>query len=71
MGVEEALTRIRREFSEMPDLKLTVGQLRRLCNLSEEACDTAVITLVTTGFLRKSVEGQLLRARDSPSPREI
>ena len=38
-----AFTRIQIEYIEMPDLKLTIAQLRRLCDLPEELCAPAVV----------------------------
>jgi hypothetical protein len=56
-----ARTRIEIEYIEMPDLKLTVPQLRRLCALPLDVCETAVAELVRTGFLRRTAEGTFLR----------
>ena len=56
-----ARARIQLEFVEMPDLKLTLPQLRRLCALPLEVCEAAVAELVRTGFLRQTGEGKLLR----------
>jgi hypothetical protein len=60
MTFDAALERITREFQEMPDLKLTVPQIRRLCDLPEELCAGAIEALVDTGFLRKVADGQVL-----------
>src|SRR5262245_31459185 len=62
MTVDEALSRIRREFQEMPDLKLTLAQVRRLCDLPAEACDSAVAVLVDSGFLRQTNGGRFTAA---------
>ncbi|HVZ20414.1 MAG TPA: hypothetical protein VG871_05095 [Vicinamibacterales bacterium] len=62
MTLDETLARIRREFREMPDLKLTLPQLRRLCNLPEAACEAAVAALVDSGVLRRAGNGQLTAA---------
>ena len=56
-----ARTRIEIEYIEMPDLKLTVPQLRRLCALPLDVCETAVAELVRSGFLRRTAEGTFLR----------
>ena len=61
MPQNDALLRIRVEYIEMPDLKLTRAQARRLCNLSQEACDAALTTLVKSGFLWRTSDGQFLR----------
>jgi|RhiMetdeSRZDD1v2_1073273.scaffolds.fasta_scaffold63341_4 hypothetical protein len=58
---QDAMTRIRIEYTEMPDLNLTPRQIRRLCGLPQEACDAAVASLVRSGFLCESRHGTLLR----------
>lgn len=55
--LDAAVARIRFEFAEMPDLKLTLPQLSRLCNLPEDVCARALDLLVETGALRKSSNG--------------
>ena len=61
MHVKDALLRIRVEYIEMPDMTLTRVQARRLWNLSQEVCDAALATLVRTGFLWRTNDGQFLR----------
>jgi hypothetical protein len=56
-----ARTRIEIEYIEMPDLKLTLPQLRRLCALPLDVCETAVAELVRVGFLGQTGEGMFLR----------
>jgi len=56
-----ARMRIQIEYIEMPDLKLTLPQLRRQCALPLDVCDVAVAELVRRGFLWKTGEGMLLR----------
>jgi hypothetical protein len=47
-----ALTaRIRAEFLEMPGLKLTLPQARRLWNVDEASCQQALATLAAEDFL--------------------
>jgi hypothetical protein len=58
-----ARMRIQIEYIEMPDLKLTLAQLRRLCALPPDVCDAAVADLVRSGFLWKTGEGTFLRRR--------
>jgi hypothetical protein len=62
---DAACARIRIEFIEMPDLKLTPAQVRRLCGLSHEACEAAVRSLVASGFLWQRPDGALRRRHDS------
>jgi hypothetical protein len=59
--VDNALLRIRIEYIEMPDLKLTRAQARRLWNLPQTVCDAALAQLVGSGFLSQTDEGQFLR----------
>lgn len=72
--VETALLRIRIEYIEMPDLKLTRAQARRLWNLPQEVCDTALARLVGSGFLGLTADGQFLRrglGRIAPSNMQV
>jgi len=59
--VQDVRTRIQLVFMEMPELGLTRHQIRRLLNLPIEACEDAVRSLVTCGFLTESLEGVLGR----------
>ena len=60
--VRAALKRIQMEYTEMPEMKLTVQQVRRLLDLPSDACDVALATLVHAGFLVRSRDGAFLRA---------
>ena len=60
--IDDALRRIRVEYIEMPDLKLTRAQARRLWNLPQDACDLALAILVRSGFLGQTTDGQVLAA---------
>lgn len=55
------LVRIRAEFLEMPGLRLTPAQARRLWALDAPACDRALSTLVRSGFLRIGPDGAYRR----------
>jgi hypothetical protein len=46
----------------MPDLKLTMPQMRRLCDLPPDVCESAVDALVSMGFLQHSGSGRFLLA---------
>ena len=48
----DALVRIvRAEFLEMPGMRLTVPQIRRLWHLDDEACEHLTQRLIDDGFL--------------------
>jgi hypothetical protein len=59
--VRIALGRIQSEYTEMPEMKLTLVQVRRLLGLPPEACDVALATLVQAGFLVQARDGAFLR----------
>ncbi len=64
---EEVLVRIKTEYLEMPGLRLTLAQARRLWNLDAETCERALTLLVEAGFLLRTPAGQY--ARRHPEPR--
>jgi DNA-binding IclR family transcriptional regulator len=59
--IREALHRIRMEYVEMPEMKLTVAQMRRLMNLPIDTCEVALATLVDSGFLVRRQDGAFVR----------
>ena len=59
--IREALHRIRMEYMEMPEMKLTLAQMRRLLNLPIEPCEIALATLVDIGFLVRRQDGAFVR----------
>jgi len=61
LGHEEIIMRIAMDYIEMPDLKVTARQARRLWNVPAEACDRAPAALVERGFLVQSRTGTFLR----------
>jgi|EndMetStandDraft_3_1072993.scaffolds.fasta_scaffold26965_3 hypothetical protein len=48
---------IRAEFDEMPGMRLTRAQFRRLWQITESECDAVVRHLVDTGFLVETARG--------------
>jgi hypothetical protein len=68
-GIQEVVRRIRGEFLEMPDLRLTSAQACRLWRLDETACDAVLGALVDARFLEKTRDGAFVR-RDGSSPVE-
>jgi hypothetical protein len=63
MLLQEVVTRIRMEYVEMPDMKLTFAQARRLWDLPIDLCEAALAALVANGFLEQSADGRFLRTR--------
>ena len=63
--VDEAMELMKMEYAEMPELKLTFCQARRLWNLSEEMCERALTALMGSGFLRRTRDGCYIRSSSS------
>ncbi len=53
---------VRGEFLEMPGLRLTRQQARRLWALDPDTCDALLATLEGSGFLRRTREGKFMLA---------
>lgn len=66
---DDVRTRIQMMYMEMPDIRLTRPQIRRLLSLPVDACEDAIGGLLTTGFLTESLEGVLVRGRTALTPR--
>jgi hypothetical protein len=62
MPVDEAVELMKMEYAEMPDLKLTFSQARRLWNLSHELCARALTALTGSGFLVRTPDGVYVRS---------
>jgi hypothetical protein len=62
MDLEHIVDRVRAEFREMPGLRLTPAQARRLWGLEHEVCGAVIDALVSTAFLRWTSAGSLTRA---------
>ena len=54
--------RIRSDYREMPGLRLSAGQTRRLWSFDGETCDRVLRRLVAAGFLRLDRNGSYARA---------
>lgn len=68
-GIQDVVRRIRGEFLEMPGLRLTPEQTRRLWRLDETACDAVLGALVDARFLAKTRDGAFVRDdHNSPHP---
>jgi hypothetical protein len=68
--IHRALEQVRAEFLEMPGLRLTAGQLARLCGLEPAVCKAVLDALVDAKFLRIGADGTYARLTDGhiPSP---
>ena len=66
-SIQEVVQRIRGEFLEMPGLRLTPEQARRLWRLDETACDAILDALVDARFLARTRDGAFVR-QDKSSP---
>lgn len=62
------LQRIYGEFLEMPGMRLTLSQARRLWGLDERTCQVLLEYLVDTKFLSRSAHGNYGRSSDGPTP---
>ena len=62
MDFEMIARRVRAEFHEMPGLRLTPAQARRLWGLEAEMCRAVINALVASDFLRWTPAGSVTRA---------
>lgn len=60
-ATEDALRRVQGEFLEMPGLRLTVAQARRLWGLDVTSCEALLGALVDTKFLFRTHDGAFIR----------
>ena len=58
---DEVLRRVRGEFLEMPGLRLTPAQARRLWGLDAAMCDALLGALVDAQFLFRTRDGAFMR----------
>ena len=57
--------RIRAEFNELPGLRLTRAQVRRLCSVDLRTCEQVLADLEREGFLSCDNQGQFARPTSS------
>ena len=60
-ATEEVLRRVQSEYLEMPGLRLTEPQARRLWGLDREACAALLSELVDAKFLFRTRDGAFMR----------
>jgi hypothetical protein len=58
---QATLNRIRSEFEEMPSLRVTLNQAKRLFGLPEPASAWVLRTLTNEGFLVRTPRGEYMR----------
>lgn len=61
MRIDEVLQRIQGEFVEMPGLRLTPAQARRLWGLESDTCNALLGALVDAKFLQQTRDGAFVR----------
>jgi hypothetical protein len=61
-SVAPLLDRIRSEYREMPGMKLTEAQARRLWGLDGPTCRLALRTLLNERFLKRTPSGRYVRS---------
>ena len=64
-SAEEIIRRIQGEFLEMPGLRLTDAQARRLWGLDAATCSALLDALVATGFLFRTRDGAIMRVENA------
>ena len=67
LATEEVLRRVQGEFLEMPGLRLTEAQARRLWGLDQASCAALLDALVDANFLFRTRDGAFMRV-EHPSP---
>jgi hypothetical protein len=60
-ATDEVLRRVQGEFLEMPGLRLTDAQARRLWGLDAASCDALLGALVDAKFLFRTRDGAFMR----------
>ena len=60
-AIDDVLRRVQGEFLEMPGLRLTEAQARRLWGLDAASCDALLGALVDANFLFRTRDGAFMR----------
>ena len=63
MRIDEVLQQIQGEFVEMPGLRLTAAQARRLWSLDGDDCAALLGSLVDARFLEQTGDGAFVRSK--------
>jgi hypothetical protein len=62
---DEVARRVQGEFLEMPGLRLTPAQARRLWGLDAASCDALLVALVDANFLFRTRDGAFMRVEQA------
>ena len=68
--LDDVVNRLRAEFLEMPGLRLTSGQVQRLCGVDKTLCQLGLDSLVATKFLYVTSDGVYARTTDGEVSRQ-
>jgi hypothetical protein len=69
-SIDATIDRIQSEYREMPGLRLTLNQMRRLWMLDRQTCRTVIEKLVDARFLMPTADGRYVRCDFSGSTRQ-
>ena len=64
-NTDEVLRRVQGEFLEMPGLRLTEAQARRLWGLDRDSCAALLCALVDANFLFRTRDGAFMRVESA------
>jgi hypothetical protein len=64
-ATDEVLRRVQGEFLEMPGLRVTEAQARRLWGLDAASCDALLGALVDANFLFRTRDGAFMRVESA------
>lgn len=65
-SLDTLVARIRGEYREMPGLRLTVAQARRLSQLDAGQCDAVLEALIAEGFLVRTHDAAYMALPSTP-----
>lgn len=66
--IDDIVQRLRGEYLEMPGLRLTPGQVQRLCGIDSRVCQSVLDALVNAKFLVTSPDGHYARLTEEHIP---
>jgi hypothetical protein len=64
-AADDVIRRVQGEFLEMPGLRLTEAQARRLWGLDAASCGVLLKTLVESNFLFRTRDGAFMRVEQA------